>query len=466
MIERTLANAAMLTTVVLLTLNSVPLRAIENTQPPNILLILADDLGFEDLGFQGSKDIKSPHLDKLAANSIRFTDGHTTASVCSPSRAGLMTGRYQQRFGHEANTPPYPNGMDLNEVTIAQRLKSLGYRTAAIGKWHLGDTDEQYPTQRGFDTFYGLREGSRSYFYDAKKSDKAGNHHAIEKNGRQVKFDGYLTDVLGDQAINFIEQPSDKPFFVYLSFTAPHGPLQATEEDLERFKHIEDKRRRTYAAMVWAMDRAIGNVLDHLEKTKQLDNTIVWFLSDNGGATNNASSNLPLAGHKGIKFEGGIRVPFIMQWKARFPKGRVDDRMVSAMDILPTSVAAAGGSIEPSPKDERPPDGVNLLPYLTGKKVGVPHDKLYWHKLWFSAMRDGSWKLIYVQDYGYALYNLDDDLSEKTNLANQHPERVQSMSKDLNAWKSEMAEPLWRENNKWFTVHSKNHIRIIEGEER
>jgi arylsulfatase A-like enzyme len=177
----------------------VPLSASENTRSPNILLILADDLGFEDLGFQGSNDIKSPHLDKLAEGSIRFTDGHTTASVCSPSRAGLMTGRYQQRFGHEANTPPYPNGMDLNEVTMAQRLKSLGYRTAAVGKWHLGDTDEQYPTQRGFDSFYGLREGSRSYFYDANKSDKAGNHHAIEKNGQQLKLDGYLTDVLSDQ---------------------------------------------------------------------------------------------------------------------------------------------------------------------------------------------------------------------------------------------------------------------------
>jgi arylsulfatase A-like enzyme len=338
MAERTFAKSAVLTASAVLASYCVQLRASENTQPPNIPLILADDLGFEDLGFQGSKDIQSPHLDKLPANSIRFADGHTTASVCSPSRAGLMTGRYQQRFGHEANTPPYPNGMNLNEVTMAQRLKSLGYRTAAIGKWHLGDTDKQYPTQRGFDTFYGLREGSRSYFYDPTKSDKAGNHHAIEKNGQQVKFDGYLTDVLGDQAINFIEQLSDKPFFVYLSFTAPHGPLQATEKDLERFKYIEDKRRRTYVAMVWAMDRAIGKVLGRLEMTKQLDNTIVWFLSDNGGATNNASSNLPLAGHKGIKFEGGIRAPFIMQWKARFPKGRVDGRMVSAMDILPTSV--------------------------------------------------------------------------------------------------------------------------------
>ena len=430
---------------------------------PNILLILADDLGYEDLGFQGSKDIQSPHLDQLATGSIRFTDAHTTASVCSPSRAGLMTGRYQQRFGHEANTPAFPNGMDVAEATIAQKLKSQGYRTGIVGKWHLGATEKHYPTQRGFDTFYGLREGSRSYFYDPRKSDKPGNPHAIEDNGRQVAFDGYLTDVFGDQAIDFVNHSSDQPFFLYLSFTAPHGPLQATEDDLARFSHLADPRRRTYAAMIWAMDRAIGRVLEELKKNGQFDNTLIWFLSDNGGATNNASSNLPLAGHKGIKFEGGIRVPFLMHWKARFPKGRTDRRMISAMDILPTSVAAAGGELDSAPATGRPLDGVNLLPYLTGEQDGVPHQTLFWHKLWFSAMRDGPWKLIYVQDYGYALYNLDADLGEERNLADRHPDRVKSMTDQLNGWKSQMMQPLWGENERWFRIHSRNHIRIIEG---
>jgi arylsulfatase A-like enzyme len=426
-------------------------------EKPNILLILADDLGYEDLGFQGSKDILSPNLDKLAAGSIRFTDGHVSASVCSPSRAGLMTGRYQQRFGHEANTPPFPHGMDLKETTMGQALKEQGYRTAVIGKWHLGDTDAQYPTARGFDYFYGLREGSRDYFYDVKKSDKAGSHKAIEENGTAVEFDGYLTDVLGDQAIDFIKESSGSPFFAFLSFNAPHTPMQATKADLEKFAHIKKNTRRTYAAMIWAMDRAIGKVIAHLEETKQLDNTIIWFLSDNGGATNNGSVNLPLAGHKGIKFEGGIRVPFLMQWKAKFPEGRVDSRIVSALDILPTSVAAAGGMVSENI------DGVNLLPFLLDETKGAAHQKLYWHKLWFSAMRDGPWKLIYVQDYGYALYNLDDDLSEKNNLAKQYPDRVDSMTKDLNAWKAEMAEPLWGEGEVWFKTHSKNHVRIIEG---
>ena len=202
---------------------------------PNVIILLADDLGWADLGYQGSDDIRSPHIDSLAKNGIRFTDGHVSASVCSPSRAGLMTGRYQQRFGHEANSPPPTDGMDLKQVTMADRLKKLGYRTGLIGKWHLGNKDEYYPTERGFDYFYGLRSGSRSYFYNAKNDDKPGNAKAIEKNGKPVKFDGYLTDVFGQKAIEFINAKDDKPFFLFHSFTAPHGPMHATEEDKALF---------------------------------------------------------------------------------------------------------------------------------------------------------------------------------------------------------------------------------------
>lgn len=426
---------------------------------PNVLLILADDLGYQDLGFQGSPDILSPNLDRLAANGIRFTDGHVTASVCSPSRAGLITGRYQQRFGHESNSPPSPHGMDLDEVTLAQKMKQAGYRTSIIGKWHLGHLESQYPTARGFDHFYGLREGSRSYFYDPKKNDKSGSHKGIEENGQQVAFEGYLTDVLGDKAIDFIQAESAQPFFLYLSFTAPHGPMHGTEEDIARFSHIKDEKRRIYAAMIWAMDRAIGKVIAALDAQGATDNTLIWFLSDNGGPQNNGSSNLPLAGHKGIKFEGGIRVPFILHWKDRFPKGDVFAPMVSALDILPTSVAAASGDL----KSERPLDGVDLLPYLDKVKQGAPHDTLYWHKLWFSAMREGPWKLIYVQDYGYALYNLSDDLGERNNLARIHPERVERMKEHLNSWKSELMDPPWREAEKYFGLHTENHVKIIEG---
>jgi arylsulfatase A-like enzyme len=193
-------------------------------QKPNIILILANDLGYEDLGFQGSKRIKTPHLDRLAAEGMRFTDGHVSASVCSPTRASLMTGRYQQRFGHEGNSPRRPNGMDTQEQTMGQALQAQGYRTACFGKWHLGSEDKYYPNVRGFDEFWGLREGSRTYWYDEEKTDKQGSDKAIEHNGNQVKFEGHLTDRLGDQAVNFIEDNKDRPFFAYLSFTAPHGP--------------------------------------------------------------------------------------------------------------------------------------------------------------------------------------------------------------------------------------------------
>jgi len=242
---------------------------------PNIIILLADDLGWADLGYQGSNDIRSPHIDKLANNGIRFTDGHVSASVCSPSRAGLMTGRYQQRFGHEANSPPPTDGMDLKQLTMADRLKKLGYRTGLIGKWHLGNQDEFYPTQRGFDYFYGLRSGSRSYFYNAQKDDKAGNPKAIEENGERVKFDGYLTDVFGQKAIDFINTKDDRPFFLFHSFTAPHGPMHATEEDKALFTSIENTKRRSYAAMIWAMDRAIGKLVASLKESGRFENTLI-----------------------------------------------------------------------------------------------------------------------------------------------------------------------------------------------
>ena len=371
----------------------------------------------------------------------------------------MMTGRYQQRFGHESNIPPKGKGMDVKEKTIADYLAGLGYRTGLIGKWHLGNTEAFYPTRRGFEAFYGLREGSRSYWYDTKKSDKPGGFHAIERNGTQVAFDGYLTDVFGAEAVRFVGAKDPRPWFLFLSFTAPHGPMHATDEDLERFAHIESKKRRTYAAMVWAMDRAIGAVVDQLTADGSLDNTLIWFLSDNGGASGNASVNLPLSGHKGIKFEGGHRVPYIMHWPKGFKGGTEFHGLTSSLDILPTAVAAAGGKVEESARV----DGVNLLPFLQGKQTGAPHAELYWHKLWFSAMRQGPWKLIWIQDYGNALYNLDSDLAEKRNLAATEPRRRDAMQAALDTWKGSLMEPLWREGEHWFRTHGKTQIRLIEG---
>ncbi|NQZ56439.1 MAG: sulfatase-like hydrolase/transferase, partial [Lentisphaeraceae bacterium] len=267
-----------------------------------------------------------------------------------------------------------------------------------------------------------------------------------------------VTDVFGQKAIDFINKDDDKPFFLYLSFTAPHAPMNAKKEDLPLFEHIENKKRRTLAAMIWAMDRAIGKVLKTLEYKGIADNTIIWFLSDNGGAKANSSNNYPLAGNKGIKFEGGHHVPFIMKWKKKFPKPFTYDKPVISLDILPTSVSAAGGKFGEI-------DGVNLLDKVTDNNV-TPHQNLYWHKLWFSAMREGDWKIIYVEDYGYALYNLKADLGEKHNLAKQHPERLASMKKVLNAWKGELTEPLWREASKWKKVHGKEQIDLIEGKNK
>ena len=429
---------------------------------PNVLIIMADDLGFNDLGYMGSSEMKTPHIDALAAGSVRFSDGHPSASVCAPSRAGMLTGRYQQRFGSESNGAS--PGLALSERTIADVMRKAGYRTGGIGKWHLGGGDDYYPTKRGFDYFCGLRGGSRSYFYSKTKADKPGTKSGqrIEENGKQIKFDQYLTDFFGDKAVDFIGEKSDKPFFLYLSFTAPHAPMHATEADLALFGHIEKPGRRKLAAMIYAMDRAVGNVVAELKRTGQFENTLIWFLSDNGGAQANGSNNFPLAGRKGIKFEGGIRVPFFVRWDARLgKKGRVYDEMISSLDIMPTSLVAGGGVVEAKMKL----DGVDLLPHLLGVKQGVPHEKLYWHKLWFSAIREGDWKLMYFQDYGYALYNLANDLGEKNNILKDHPERVAKMKKDLNAWKGELMEPIWREGKIWFTRHLKTSIAIVEGRE-
>ncbi len=414
---------------------------------PNVLVIMADDLGYHDLGFQGSEHIKTPHLDQLAAQGMRFTDGHVAASVCSPSRAGFITGRYQQRFGHEGNCPPGDKGMDLNERTIGQAFKDLGYRTAVFGKWHLGNTDAQYPTARGFDVFYGLREGSRSFWYNDKKDDKPGNPHAAEFNGKPVKFEGHFTDWLGEKAVEFIEE-TDQPFFAFLSFTAPHTPLQSKPEDMEAL----GLPKNNYAGLIYGMDRNIGYVIEALKRSGKLDNTLIWFLSDNGGITGQ-SSNAPLSGKKGYKFEGGQRVPFLLCWKGRVPAGKDYGEMISSLDIFATSVKAAGGSL----KQERPLDGVDLMPYITGKQSGIPHRQLYWRKLDCAAMRDGDWKLIRIDNYGFALYNLKDDLEEQNDLAAKMPEKVQHLQKMMEVWEEGTMEPLWDEGEYWAKERFKYH---------
>ena len=428
------------------------LNAANNTKP-NIIVILADDLGYHDLGFQGAGLIKTPNIDKLAKGGMVFNDGHVSASVCGPSRAGFMTGRYQQRFGYQANCPPYGKGMVTTETTIAQALKGIGYSTAAFGKWHLGDLKKHYPTNRGFDEFWGFREGSRHYFYNPNKDDRKNSSRAIEHNGEHVKFDGYLTDWLADRASDYIDKNADNPFFMYVAFNAPHAPFEAKKEDLEKFKN------NVYAAMVWSLDEAVGRIVKTLEKHSLMENTMIWFFSDNGGIARLASST-PLNGTKGSLLEGGMRVPFFLHWEGKIKPGSEYNETVSSIDIFPTVFAANNVK----PKTNKPLDGVNILPYITGEKSGQPHKVLTWKRQNIAAVRVGDWKLIRVDGKHYALYNLKKDLSEESNLINENPEIAENLRKRLEGWESELAEPLWTEPKKWDNWRTNLHLSAFSGE--
>lgn len=410
-------------------------------RPPNILLIVADDLGYADLGVQGCKDIPTPHVDSLAKSGVRFTSGYVSCPVCSPTRAGLMTGRYQQRFGHEINPGPAqtaaPNfGLPLEEATMANRLKELGYITGAFGKWHLGYKPAFHPLNRGFDEFYGFLGGGHSY------TDNLDDANLVQSNRQPVAKVTYTTDMFADAAADFISRHKDKPFFVYLPFNAVHTPMQAKSPDLEKFQAVNNDLRRTFAAMLSAMDDGVGRVLDRLRELKLEEDTLIFFISDNGGPTvANSSRNAPLRGRKGQVFEGGIRVPFLMQWKGRLPAGQVENRPVIALDILPTAVAAAGGEISPAWKL----DGVNLLPYLTGKKTGAPHKNLFWRYDDQHAIRQGNWKLVLPPNGKQPeLYNLAKDIGESDDLAAKEPGKVETLQQAYDTWNAQLVKPKWQ----------------------
>lgn len=427
-------------------------------EKPNIVLLFADDAGYADFGFQGSKVMQTPHLDKLATQGVKFIQGYVTASVCGPSRAGLMTGRYQQRFGFEENNVPGymsvvsaldgPNmGIPLEEKTIADYLKSLGYQTAFFGKWHLGGTDDYHPTKRGFDEFYGFRGGARSYYAypEAPKQEL----NKLERGfGNFAEHEGYLTDVLADAAVDFVERKKDDPFFVFLSFNAVHTPMMAEEADLAKFPELAGKRKEV-AAMTLALDRACGKVLDKLTELGLDDNTIVIFTNDNGGPSDkNASVNLPLSGTKSNQLEGGIRVPFVMRWPGKIKENTEYNYPVSTFDLLPTFVEAAGGDAKNIDKI----DGVNIMPYIQGEIEGRPHQKLFWKKETRAAMRDGDWKLIRFSDRPAELYDISKDISEHNNLAAKYPYRVQQMFKEIYEWELTLERPRWLLHRKYEKV--------------
>ena len=397
---------------------------------PNVVIIYADDLGWGELGCQGNPEIPTPHIDSIAANGLRCTQGYVAATYCSPSRAGLLSGRYPTRFGHETNEDFDTSGF-IRETTLASRLKELGYATACVGKWHLGDSPERRPTARGFDEFYGTL-GNTTYFHPRRFIDS-------RKSPDVISFDDdsfYTTDAYADRAVEWLEARGEKPWFLYLPFNAQHGALQAPQKYLDRFPKIADTKRRTFAAVLAAMDDAVGRVLATVRKLGQEENTIVFFISDNGGPTRGTtSSNRPLRGFKMTTFEGGPRVPFLVQWKGRIPAGKTYDLPVMNLDVMPTIMVAAGRPIAEAAAD----DGVDLIPFFTGASPGRPHETMFWRFVDQWAVRSGDWKLVVAEGGSGApeLYDLANDIGEQNDLAASHPERVAELRKLYAAWNAE-----------------------------
>jgi arylsulfatase A-like enzyme len=413
-----------------------PGLSVAEERPPNIVIILADDMGYGDVGYQGAPDIPTPNIDRLAAESVRFTDGYVSCAICSPTRAGLLTGRYQNRFGFETNPGPIPPqrervGMATTEVTLAQMLESAGYATGMVGKWHIGMQKKHHPLNRGFGEFFGFLHGAHSYL-DASRGDP------ILDGTKPVRFKDYLTDVFTREAVAFIEAHKGQPFFLYLPYNAVHTPLEATEEYLDRVAGIEDRDRRTYAAMTVALDDGVGRVVEALETAGLTRNTLLFFLSDNGG-TRAVGRNLPLRGFKSTYWEGGIRVPFCVRWPEKLPAGDVYREPVISLDIVPTAVAAAGATLP----DDRRIDGVNLVPYLTGERTTPPHEILFWRMFDRQAVRKGDWKLVRMEGGVEELFNLAEDLGETNDLSTERPEVLRELARAFDEWSAAMAEPLW-----------------------
>ena len=411
---------------------------------PNILFIVGDDMGYADVGFQGCKDILTPNLDALAASGVRFTNGYVSGPYCSPTRAGLMTGRYQQRYNHEFN-PTGRQGLALTETTIANRLKAAGYATGLVGKWHLGGLPEQHPQKRGFDEFFGFLGGAHSYVAPA----------GILRGTEPISELDYTTDAFGREAVAFIERHKAEPWFLYLAFNAVHTPMQATDDRLAKFTGIADKTRHTYDAMMLAMDDNVGLVLRKLADSGLDKNTFIIFISDNGGPTMkgvtvNGSINAPLRGSKRTTLEGGIHVPFIVSWPGRLKPGTYEQPAIQ-LDLTATALAVAGVAVQP----EWNLDGVNLLPFLNGEKSGSPHDALYWRFGDQMAIRFGDYKLVRYDSNADSntgarnqpvtaakLYNLAADIGETKDLSSAMPDKFKELQTKWDAWNTTLPKSI------------------------
>ena len=429
-----------------------------STPPPNLIVILTEDQGYHDVGFNGCQDIPTPNLDSIASNGVRFTSGYVASPLSSPGRAGLLTGRYPERFGYDRDTQWPPNnlnaGLPAAETTLAEALGNAGYETGLIGKWHLGYGPALHPLKRGFHEFFGFLGAGHRYLPEeftiddprkAKMEDD--NWHLwLMRNYAPVKTTNYLTDELSNEAVHFIARHQARPFFLLLAYNAPHGPLEvtdnglpeATEKYLSRFPKILGPHRRAYAAMMSAVDDGVGDILAELRKDRLQEQTMVVYLSASGGALDqNSSDNYPLRGSKNYPWEGSWRVPFALQWPGHVPGGGVYDQPVLSLDIFATITALANAPINPA----FPLDGVNLIPYLTGLKTGAPHEAIYLRmpERAAYAVRSGAYKLV-VQANGQdaELYNVTKDISELQNLAAANPDIMAGLKNKYALWSRPM----------------------------
>lgn len=423
---------------------AAPLALAQAPPLPNILLIVCDDAGYHDFGMQGSTNFPTPRIDALAASGARFTSGYVCGAVCSPTRASIMTGRYQQRFGNESNPPaPSPRGLPTNEVTFATLLKGAGYATGCVGKWNLGELAQFYPTARGFDSFLGFLGPARSYFPIASPA----SYEVISSNGVTLAETAYTTDRFGQAATNFIQMHAAQPWFLYLCFNAVHSPLDADPARINRLTNYSysSTDRQKQAAVTLALDDNVGLVLDRLQALNLSTNTLVMFLNDNGGDPDWPSDNSPLCDAKTSLYEGGVRVPFLISWPGHVPGGQVLTNPVISLDLLPTTLAAAGA---PTPTNH-PLDGLNLLPLLTGQTNALPRDTLYWRTRGRtsgqSAVRKGDWKLHMTDTTGLTqLFHLNPDgTGETVDLSTNNPAKVLELMAAFARWEATTIEPLW-----------------------
>jgi len=432
---------------------------------PNIVLILCDDLGYADVGFNGSTDITTPSIDALAKNGTVFTSAYVTHPFCGPSRMGLLSGRYPHSFGAPFNLPPsgagfdrYDNeGIPVSETLLSTTLQRAGYYTGATGKWHLGFAPQFHPNRRGFDDFYGFLGGGHMYFPDRygpiyQRQKKAGKTRLneyitpLEHNGKTVQETEYMTDALSREAVRFVHEASKKqqPFFLYLSYNAPHTPLEAKEADLARFAHIKDGKRRTYAAMVYAVDRGVGRLVDALKATDALNNTLIVFLSDNGGKIGGGSNNAPLRMGKGSVCEGGFRVPMFFHWPGKVAAGKRFSHPVSALDFYPTFARLAGAKVPP----EQKLDGTDIWESLVAGKNPRAGKSIFalrhWNGFHNVGIRRDQWKALKRGPAAsWELFDIASDIGEKHDVSAKHAEVVRSMVAEAEKWSTTHTQPRW-----------------------